>query len=92
MEDLPNCTQVVIGRRAQRPAGGPGQGALLLETNLDDVTGEQLGLAVAAALEAGALDAWVSPVTMKKGRPGHVLPRLDRRNARRGAARPRCSG
>ncbi len=28
---------------------------------------------MAAALEAGALDAWVSPVTMKKGRPGHVL-------------------
>jgi len=73
MSDLPNCTQVVIGRRAQVPSVGPGQGALLLETNLDDVTGEQLGLAVAAALEAGALDAWVSPVTMKKGRPGNVL-------------------
>jgi hypothetical protein len=73
MEDLPNCTQVVIGQRADRPAVGRGQGALLLETNLDDVTGEQLGLAVAAALEAGAFDAWVSPVTMKKGRPGHVL-------------------
>ena len=73
MDDLPNCTQVVIGRRAAHPAPGPGQQALLLETNLDDVTGEQLGLAVAATLEAGALDAWVSPVTMKKGRPGHVL-------------------
>jgi uncharacterized protein (TIGR00299 family) protein len=73
MEDLPNCTQVVIGRRAAARAVGPGQEALLLETNLDDVTGEQLGLAVAAALEAGALDAWISPVTMKKGRPGHVL-------------------
>jgi hypothetical protein len=73
MDDLPNCTQVVIGRRALRPSVGTGQGALLLETNLDDVTGEQLGLAVATALDAGALDAWVSPVTMKKGRPGHVL-------------------
>jgi uncharacterized protein (TIGR00299 family) protein len=73
MEDLPNCTQVVIGRRVERPAVGPGQRAVLLETNLDDVTGEQLGLAVAAALGVGALDAWVSPVTMKKGRPGHVL-------------------
>ncbi len=73
MDDLPNCTQVVIGRRVEHPTIGPGQGAVLLETNLDDVTGEQLGLAVAAALEAGALDAWVSPVTMKKGRPGHVL-------------------
>jgi uncharacterized protein (DUF111 family) len=73
MEDLPNCTQVVIGQRVDRPAVGPGQGAVLLETNLDDVTGEQLGLAIAAALEGGAFDAWVSPVTMKKGRPGHVL-------------------
>jgi uncharacterized protein (DUF111 family) len=45
----------------------------VLEANLDDVTGEQLGYAVAAALEAGAFDAWVSSVTMKKGRPGHVL-------------------
>lgn len=73
LPDLPNCTQVVIGRRAVRSDVGPGQPAVMLETNLDDVTGEQLGYAVAAALEAGALDAWVSPVTMKKGRPGHVL-------------------
>jgi uncharacterized protein (TIGR00299 family) protein len=73
MDDLPNCTQVVIGRRSPHQVVGPGQGALLLETNLDDVTGEQLGLAVATALEAGAFDAWISPVTMKKGRPGHVL-------------------
>ncbi len=73
MDDLPNCTQVVIGRRAEHTTVGRGQAALVLETNLDDVTGEQLGYAVAAALDAGALDAWVSPVTMKKGRPGHVL-------------------
>ena len=45
----------------------------MLETNLDDATGEQLGYAVLAALDAGAFDAWVSPVTMKKGRPGHVF-------------------
>ncbi|MGO8862414.1 MAG: nickel pincer cofactor biosynthesis protein LarC [Acidimicrobiales bacterium] len=73
LDELPNCTQVVIGRRDERADIGPGQPALLLETNLDDVTGEQLGHAVSAALEAGAFDAWVSAVTMKKGRPGHVL-------------------
>ena len=73
LDDLPNCTQVVIGHRDRRASVGPGQGACVLETNLDDVTGEQLGHALAAALDAGALDAWVSPVTMKKGRPGHVL-------------------
>ncbi|HVT42379.1 MAG TPA: nickel pincer cofactor biosynthesis protein LarC [Acidimicrobiales bacterium] len=73
LDDLPNCTQVVIGRRAGAADPGPGQPATVLETNLDDVTGEQLGHALAAVLEAGALDAWVSGVTMKKGRPGHVL-------------------
>jgi len=73
LDELPNCTQVVVGSRPARDAVGPGQPALLLEANLDDVTGEQLGYAVAAALEAGAFDAWVSPVTMKKGRPGQVL-------------------
>ncbi len=73
LADLPNCTQVVVGQRSNSPSVGPGQSVLLLETNLDDVTGEQLGYAVAAALDAGALDAWVSSVTMKKGRPGHVL-------------------
>jgi uncharacterized protein (TIGR00299 family) protein len=72
MPELPNCTQVVIGKQVQHVVGS-GQPALVLETNLDDVTGEQLGYAVGAALEAGALDAWVSSVTMKKGRPGHVL-------------------
>jgi uncharacterized protein (DUF111 family) len=73
LDELPNCTQVVIGQRAVAEAIGSGQPALMLEANLDDVTGEQLGYAVSAALDAGALDAWVSPVTMKKGRPGHVL-------------------
>ena len=79
-----------------RPAGGasavgPGQPALLLETNLDDVTGEQLGYAVASALESGALDAWVTSVTMKKGRPGHVLHVLtDARPAGRATAGDRA--
>ena len=72
LDELPNCTQVVIGQRNVASIG-QGQPALVLETNLDDVTGEQLAYAVAAALRAGAFDAWVSPVTMKKGRPGHVL-------------------
>ncbi len=73
IEELPNCTHVIIGERSERTSIGSGQPALVLETNLDDVTGEQLGYAVSAALDAGALDAWISSVTMKKGRPGHVL-------------------
>jgi pyridinium-3,5-bisthiocarboxylic acid mononucleotide nickel chelatase len=73
IEELPNCTQVIVGTTEEAGEAGPGQPSLVLETNLDDVTGEQLGYAISTALEGGAYDAWISPVTMKKGRPGHVL-------------------
>jgi uncharacterized protein (DUF111 family) len=45
----------------------------VLETNLDDCPGQLVARAIEAALEAGALDAWAAPVTMKKGRPGILL-------------------
>ena len=40
------------------------------ECNLDDSTGELLANALKLVLEAGALDAWLTPIIMKKGRPG----------------------
>ncbi|MHB1711333.1 MAG: nickel pincer cofactor biosynthesis protein LarC [Acidimicrobiales bacterium] len=55
------------------PGADSGQPVIHLETNVDDVTGEQLAHAVAMLLEAGAHDAWLSPVVMKKGRPGSVV-------------------
>jgi uncharacterized protein (TIGR00299 family) protein len=79
----PNVASVTVGT----PAGGWSTGHAdrqgttiveVLETNLDDVTGETLGHVIAAALAAGALDAWVTPAVMKKGRPGHVLHVLTR--------------
>jgi uncharacterized protein (TIGR00299 family) protein len=50
-----------------------GQPVSVLEANVDDATGEQLAHAVGALLEAGAHDAWLAPVVMKKGRPGTVV-------------------
>jgi len=47
--------------------------SVVIETNLDDVTPEILGQLVQRALDAGADDAWIVPVVMKKGRPGHKL-------------------
>jgi hypothetical protein len=79
MDDLPNCTQVVIGLPAasvRASSFGEGQELVQLEANLDDVTGETLAHAVASLIDDGALDAWVTPVLMKKGRPGHVLSAL----------------
>jgi hypothetical protein len=45
----------------------------VLETNLDDVSGEILGYFVEAALAAGALDVFHTPIQMKKNRPGVLL-------------------
>jgi pyridinium-3,5-bisthiocarboxylic acid mononucleotide nickel chelatase len=75
IEDLPNCTRVVIGV-LESAAPERGQPVSVLETNVDDVTAEQLGLCVPALLDAGALDAWVTPNLMKKGRPGHTVHAL----------------
>lgn len=76
LRDLPNLTQAVVGiaAEAESSAGLPeGQPAVLLEVNLDDTTGETLAHAVAELLAAGAYDAWITPVIMKKGRPGQVV-------------------
>ncbi len=72
IDGLPNCIQVVVGRSTVR-GQLQGQPVMVLETNLDDVTGEVLAHAVDALLAAGAHDAWITPVVMKKGRPGYTV-------------------
>lgn len=75
--DRPNLTQVVLGTRTGPDGDVPnGQPVVLLETNVDDVTGETLAHAVSALLDAGAHDAWLTPIVMKKGRPAHTLHAL----------------
>ena len=45
----------------------------VLETNVDDCSGEQLGYAIECLMKAGALDASCFPIFMKKGRPAYML-------------------
>ncbi len=78
-------------RRGGRRPTERGQPLVLLEANVDDATGETLAHAVAALLDAGAHDAWITPIVMKKGRPAHTVSALadpalagrDRRGAHR---------
>ena len=49
---------------------------ILLETNIDNATGEQLGYAMEQLFNAGALDVWHTPIQMKKNRPAILLSAL----------------
>ena len=71
--DAPNLLRAALGAAVRDPAADD---LLQLEANLDDLSPQLLAVALAAALDAGALDAWIAPVTMKKGRPGHLLGAL----------------
>ncbi|MEI6210806.1 MAG: nickel pincer cofactor biosynthesis protein LarC [bacterium] len=53
--------------------GSDGSPLLVLETNLDDCNPQWIGELIGRLLQQGALDAWATPVTMKKGRPGVML-------------------
>ena len=64
-----NCVRAFLGESGQ---GANGE-IVELVCNLDDMTPEALAFACTRLLEAGALDVYTTPGTMKKGRPGWVL-------------------
>jgi uncharacterized protein (TIGR00299 family) protein len=74
IDGRPNVTQVVVGTTAVEL--GAGQPVILLEANVDDATGETLAHAIQALLDAGAHDAWITPIVMKKGRPAVTVAAL----------------
>ena len=69
LPDRPNVLRLWLGE-------GVSQGTrsmVLIETNIDDMTGEMLGYVLEKLLAQGAADAWLTPVQMKKNRPGVML-------------------
>ena len=75
LPDRPNLLRAVLGTETT-PSTGLSGTHVVLEANIDDMTGEMAGHAIEALLAAGALDAWATPITMKKGRPGLLLSAL----------------
>jgi len=66
-----NVLRLLVGEPAtSTPAPAP---PLLVETNIDDLDPRVWPAVIAALLEAGASDAWLTPILMKKGRPAHTL-------------------
>lgn len=78
----PNVLPALLGEplRDQEPEdpAGDTETLIMVETTVDDVTGELLGDLPGLLLGAGALDAWITAVTGKKGRPAHVVTALCR--------------
>jgi uncharacterized protein (TIGR00299 family) protein len=75
LAEVPNVVRVLVGEQV---GGTIVSEVRLIETNLDDFPAELVPDAVTRCYEEGALDVWVTPVQMKKGRPGIVVSALVR--------------
>jgi len=73
----PNVLRLLLGESASGDEAEH-ETIAVLETQLDDVPGQVLGYACERLLEAGALEAYLVPIIMKKSRPGQLLTVLCR--------------
>ena len=70
---VPNLLRILIGEPAEAAGGGT---MWVIETNLDDVTGEVCGYLFERLFSAGAVDVFATPIQMKKNRPGVLISAL----------------
>jgi uncharacterized protein (DUF111 family) len=68
----PNVVRILIGRPPEKTQSP----ALVYETNVDDLDPRLWPAVMQRLLEAGASDAWLTPILMKKGRPAYTLSAL----------------
>ena len=69
-KDQPNVLRAMLGETARAPESTL---VSVIEANIDDSSPEVLGYAIEKLMEAGALDASLAPLQMKKNRPGSLL-------------------
>ncbi|HEX9613355.1 MAG TPA: nickel pincer cofactor biosynthesis protein LarC [Candidatus Bathyarchaeia archaeon] len=71
IDGVANILRIMAGQTLETPHSH--DEVVILETNIDDVTGEILGRAAERLMAQGARDVTITPVYMKKNRPGHVV-------------------
>ncbi len=71
IDGVANILRIIVGQSPETPHSHDEM--VILETNVDDVTGEVLGRAVERLMSQGARDVTITPVYMKKNRPGHII-------------------
>jgi pyridinium-3,5-bisthiocarboxylic acid mononucleotide nickel chelatase len=69
----PNLTRVLIGERVTRPEDDLSEATVLIEANVDDLDPRLWPGVLTSLIRAGAADAWLIPILMKKGRPAHTV-------------------
>jgi len=77
-EELPNVVRLVLGEPTKAASTSS---PVVLESNVDDLDPRLWPAVLDALFEAGASDAWLTPIVMKKGRPAHTLSALCRPDA-----------
>jgi uncharacterized protein (DUF111 family) len=70
LKEQPNLLRLIIGEADEHLLSDQ---VWVLETNLDDISGEVIGFATAKLMEAGALDVYTTAIQMKKNRPGVLV-------------------
>ena len=75
LQEQPNLLRLLVGQAAEAQSADQ---VWVLETNLDDISGEWIGYCASRVWEAGALDVYTTAIQMKKNRPGVMLSVLCR--------------
>lgn len=84
IKEIPNTLRIMLGESPGRSFSKGGREVSVLETNIDDLNPQVYEYVMERLFSAGALDVYLTPVIMKKGRPGVVLTVLcpeDKRDA-----------